>query len=140
MDLRLMTAEPTAIEQRAVDGVLGEPDSGWVGGDRRPGDGRLAVGGHSIRERRHLLLPALHAVQSSIGWISEGALNYICRRLSVPPAEAYGVATFYAMFSTVPEAPTRCARMRRHQLRRRRGRGIERLARQETRSGRTRHR
>ena len=100
-----MTAEPPAIEQRAVDGVLGEPDSGWVGGDRRPGDGRLAVGGHSIRERRHLLLPALHAVQSSIGWISEGALNYICLRLSVPPAEAYGVATFYAMFSTVPRPP-----------------------------------
>ncbi len=27
-----MTAEPTATERQAVDQVLGEPDSGWVGG------------------------------------------------------------------------------------------------------------
>ncbi|MGZ8754897.1 MAG: NAD(P)H-dependent oxidoreductase subunit E, partial [Acidimicrobiia bacterium] len=105
MDLRMMMAEPTVIERRAVDGVLGEPDSGWVGGDRLPADGRLAIAGKSIRARRHLLLPALHAVQSSTGWISEGALTYICRRLSVPPAEAYGVATFYSMFSTKPGPP-----------------------------------
>ncbi|HKZ30056.1 MAG TPA: NAD(P)H-dependent oxidoreductase subunit E, partial [Acidimicrobiia bacterium] len=105
MDLRPMTAEPTAVERDAVDGLLGGPDSGWVGGMRRPPDGRLAVGGRSIRRQRHLLLPALHAVQSSAGWISEGALNYICRRLTVPPAEAYGVATFYAMFSTKPRPP-----------------------------------
>ena len=45
------------------------------------------------------LLPALHALNDRVGWISEGALNYVCRRLTVPPAEAYGVATFYAMFS-----------------------------------------
>ncbi|MGZ5383690.1 MAG: NADH-quinone oxidoreductase subunit E, partial [Acidimicrobiia bacterium] len=75
MDLRMMMAEPTVIERRAVDGVLGEPDSGWVGGDRLPADGRLAIAGKSIRARRHLLLPALHAVQSSTGWISEGALT-----------------------------------------------------------------
>ena len=105
MDLRPMTAEPTAVERDAVDGVLGGPESGWVGGMRRPVDGHLAVGGRSIRRQRHLLLPALHAVQSSAGWISEGALNYICRRLTVPPAEAYGVATFYAMFSTKPRPP-----------------------------------
>jgi NADH-quinone oxidoreductase subunit F len=32
-------------------------------------------------------------------------LNYVCRRLSVPPAEAYGVATFYALFTTKPRPP-----------------------------------
>src|SRR4029077_2305719 len=48
------------------------------------------------------LLPALQAMQSTIGWISEGALNYVCERLSVPPADAYGVATFYALLSTTP--------------------------------------
>jgi NADH-quinone oxidoreductase subunit F len=37
-----------------------------------------------------------------VGWISEGALNYICERLTIPPADAYGVATFYALLSTVP--------------------------------------
>ena len=46
--------------------------------------------------------PALHAAQDAAGWISPGALAYICRRLTVPPAEAYGVASFYALLSTVP--------------------------------------
>ncbi len=56
--------------------------------------------------RRSELLPALHAVQSRVGWISQPALNYICRRLAVAPADAYGVATFYAMFATTPRPPT----------------------------------
>jgi len=54
---------------------------------------------------RQLLLPALHAAQARVGYISEGALNHICSRLSVPPAEAYGVASFYAMFALAPRAP-----------------------------------
>ena len=54
---------------------------------------------------RHMLLPALHAAQARVGWISEGALNHICAQLSVPPAEAYGVATFYHLFSTTRQAP-----------------------------------
>ena len=52
-----------------------------------------------------MLLPALHAVQDRIGWISEGALNYICERLIVPPAEAFGVAGFYALLSLEERAP-----------------------------------
>src|SRR5690606_10336562 len=65
-------------------------------------DGHIAIGGQAARARRPLLLPALHALQSSTGWISEGGLMYVCRRLSVPPAEAWGVATFYGLFSTAP--------------------------------------
>ncbi|WP_329224072.1 NAD(P)H-dependent oxidoreductase subunit E [Streptomyces sp. NBC_01485] len=38
--------------------------------------------------------------------LSEGALDYLCRRLTVPPAEAYGVATFYARFSVKPRPAT----------------------------------
>jgi NADH-quinone oxidoreductase subunit F len=34
-----------------------------------------------------------------VGWVSEGALGYASRRLDVPPAEAYGVASFYALLS-----------------------------------------
>jgi NADH-quinone oxidoreductase subunit F len=52
-----------------------------------------------------MLLPALHAVQDRIGWISQPALNYVCRRLAVPPAEAYGVATFYALYATTARPP-----------------------------------
>ena len=66
----------------------------------------MARGGHALRARRSELLPALHAVQDRIGWISQPALNYISRRLAVPPAEAYGVATFYALYATKPQPPT----------------------------------
>lgn len=60
---------------------------------------RLVIGGGARRrERRHLLLPALHALQNAKGWISPGGLNHVCEVLQVPPAEAYGVATFYEMF------------------------------------------
>lgn len=79
MDLRFLNAEPTDAERAAVDA--------------------LGAGG------RDQLLPALHAVNDRIGWISQGALNHICRRLNVPPAEAYGVASFYALFSLKERPP-----------------------------------
>ena len=72
---------------------------------------RTSLSAGTRRAQRHLLLPALHAVQSRVGWISEGALNYICERLTVPPADAWGVATFYALFSTEPRPPARAARL-----------------------------
>jgi NADH-quinone oxidoreductase subunit F len=103
MDLHLLDAEPTAEEREAVDALLGAPTSGWDGGVRDPvRDTHVAFGGHDARAQRHLLLPALRAAQSRVGWISEGALNYVCTRLTVPPADAWGVATFYALFSTAP--------------------------------------
>jgi NADH-quinone oxidoreductase subunit F len=103
MDLHLHEAEPTPDERDAIDTLLGAPTSGWDGGERDPvRDTHVGFGGSPARSRRHLLLPALHAAQSRVGWISEGALNYICTRLSVPPADAWGVATFYALFSTTP--------------------------------------
>jgi NADH-quinone oxidoreductase subunit F len=103
VDLHLMDAAPTAEEREAVDLLLGEPRSGWEGGARDESrDAFTAEGGHEARALRHLLLPALEAVQARVGWVSEGALNYVCQRLSVPPADAYGVATFYALLSTVP--------------------------------------
>ena len=90
-----------------MDSVAGPAASGWEGGPWRPEvEGHLALGGHAARERRHLLLPALWAVQSRVGWISAGALNYVCQRLSVAPADAYGVATFYAMLSVKPQPKT----------------------------------
>src|SRR6185503_18684992 len=94
-----MAAEPTAEERSAVDALLGPPETGWDGGQRTAVDLRVA---RAPEERRTLLLPALHALQGAVGWISEGGLNYVCERLTVPPAEAYGVATFYAMFSVEP--------------------------------------
>src|SRR6185436_6814687 len=104
MDLHIVGAEPADDERGAVDALLGPPTSGWEGGGRDTGaGGRSARGGiERAAGRRHLLLPALHAVQDRIGWVSHGALNYICRRLIVPPAEAWGVVTFYHLLATEP--------------------------------------
>jgi NADH-quinone oxidoreductase subunit F len=86
-DLKLLADAPSADERAAIDTVVGE--------EAANGD-RVA---RSDRTRRHLLLPALRAAQRRVGWVSPGALGYACRRLEVPPAEAYGVATFYALLS-----------------------------------------
>ncbi len=103
MDLRLGAATPATEDERAaVASVLGPPGSGWEGGDRTAADGHVAFGGHAARTRRHLLLPVLHAVQERVGWISPGALDHVCARLTIAPAEAYGVASFYALFRTSP--------------------------------------
>ncbi|MEU0167521.1 NAD(P)H-dependent oxidoreductase subunit E [Streptomyces iakyrus] len=109
MDLHFGDSKPTDEERAAVDALLGPPESSWEGAARdemRAADLRWARGGREARDRRDLLLPGLHAVNDRIGWISEGALDYLCRRLTVPPAEAYGVATFYAMFSVKPRPAT----------------------------------
>jgi NADH-quinone oxidoreductase subunit F len=79
MDLRLLPAQPTEDERDAIDAAIGE------------GSGR-----------RDLLLPALQAAQSLAGFVSEGALGHICSRLGIPPAEAYGVASFYALLALEP--------------------------------------
>jgi NADH-quinone oxidoreductase subunit F len=90
VDLHLIPGAVATPEERdAIDAVA-------AAAHHAPAPGTAAAG------TRHLLLPALHAAQARVGWISEGALNHICERLSVPPAEAYGVASFYHMFSMTP--------------------------------------
>jgi NADH-quinone oxidoreductase subunit F len=104
-----MSAVPTAAERAALDEFLNNPQSGWEGGARAEVDHRVVVGGyHGAEATRHLLLPALQAIQGCIGWVSRGALNYVCERLSVPPAEAHAVASFYALIS-LEERPERVA-------------------------------
>src|SRR2546428_4841446 len=107
MDLHVMGPPASPAERAAVEGILGPAESGWRGGPRDPRtDGHVARGGHEARARRAQLIPVLHAIQSRIGWISQPALNYVCKRLAIPPAEAYGVATFYALFATTARPPT----------------------------------
>jgi len=104
MDIRPIEAEPTDEERAAVDALLDAPASAWEGGAR--GSRRDAhvshVGGRETRALRHRLLPALQALQARVGWISEGGLGYVCDRLNVPPADAWAVATFYALLATSP--------------------------------------
>jgi NADH-quinone oxidoreductase subunit F len=104
MDIRRVASDPTDDERAAVDALLGPPSSAWDGGPR--GSQRDAhvshVGGRDTRALRDRLLPALQALQARVGWISEGGLGYVCDRLNVPPAEGWGVATFYALLATSP--------------------------------------
>jgi len=107
LDLHLTSARPTPEEQAAVDSELGAPESGWEGGERlAERDARVAYNGSGkAHSRRHLLLPVLHAIHKRIGWISSGAVNYTALRLDMAPAEVYGVASFYGMFSLEPRPP-----------------------------------
>ena len=92
-DLKLIEAPPSDAEREAIDAVVGAEAAE---------DGRVA---RRDRNRRQLLLPALRAAQRRVGWVTPGALGYASRRLDVPPAEAYGVATFYALLSLEERPP-----------------------------------
>ncbi len=95
-DLHLTVDDSTEAERAAVAAVL-DDDATVVVHETD----RLVRGGMARRKaRRNLLLPALHALQAETGWISPGGLNHVCGVLQVPPAEAYGVATFYELFRT----------------------------------------
>src|SRR5437763_2067966 len=92
-DLKLLEAEPTDAERDAIDAVVGaEPST----------DDRVL---RRDRTRRNLLLPAVRAAQRRVGWVTPGALGYASRRLDVPPADAYGVATFYALLALEERPP-----------------------------------
>ena len=101
MDLRLHPTPATPEEQAAVDALLGSSAPERIEGLKHAAGGGQAA----AQKQRHLLLPALQAVQARVGWISPAALSYICERLTIPPAEAYGVASFYALLALSPQPP-----------------------------------
>ena len=88
MDLEHLSEAASEAESGAIDALLGPARAGDLG--PTPSEARA---------RRTFLLPALLALQNRVGWISPGGLGYACRRLGVPPAEAWGVATFYALLA-----------------------------------------
>ena len=106
MDLKVNSSVATRDERDAVDSVLGTPTQYTQGGTRGEQDLRISRAGEALRNLRHMLLPTLHAVNDRIGWISRGSINYIAQQLDVAPAEIYGVASFYALFS-MTERPKR---------------------------------
>jgi NADH-quinone oxidoreductase subunit F len=90
MDIRVSDDEATAAERTAVDRVYSVTHR----------SSHTSIGGvASMLERRPLLLDGLWALQEASGAITRGGLNYLCIRLGVPPAEAYGVASAYSLFS-----------------------------------------
>ena len=106
MDLKIASAAATTEERSAIDSLLGPAPETSQGGERNVAGHRVARGGESLRSLRHMLLPTLHAVNDQIGWISRVSFTYISQRLDIAPADIYGVATFYALFTT-DERPAR---------------------------------
>jgi NADH-quinone oxidoreductase subunit E len=52
---------------------------------------------------RTKLIKILHLVQEEYRYLPEEILTYIATALGIPPAEVYGVATFYAHFALEPK-------------------------------------
>ena len=82
MDLQLLDADADRARARRRRRTCSARRPSALGrrrAHRRPTRATRARGGHDARSRRHLLLPALHALQEHAGWISPGGLNYVCR-------------------------------------------------------------
>ncbi len=91
-DLKFSDVVPEPDERSVIDDLVSVPPIEEKGE-------RWVLGGIARgQEARHLLLPGLHALQDTRGWISPGGLNYLAEKLQIPIAEAYGVATFYDLF------------------------------------------
>lgn len=55
------------------------------------------------QDRAGALLPVLHDVQASFGFISEDAIRVIAHALNLSRAEVHGVVSFYHDFKTEPD-------------------------------------
>lgn len=49
------------------------------------------------------LIPVLHHVQDTFGYVPAKAINHVAQSLGVPTAYVSGVATFYSYFSLTPK-------------------------------------
>ena len=109
-DLALTAARPTDAERDAVADAIALQSPGLITFDAIgpaltfDGDRIARAGSERIFHRRHLVLPVLHALRDAVGHISEGGVNAIAEALQVPPAEVYGVASFYELFRFEPDA------------------------------------
>jgi len=55
------------------------------------------------KDKRGILMMALHEAQDLFGYIPLEIMELISKELKVPLSEIYGVATFYSQFSLVPK-------------------------------------
>ena len=114
-----MTTSATA-DERAGGRRGARPARDGLGRRRRATDASTATsarGGHAARDAAP---PAAARAARGPG---PGRLDQPGRarttsaaRLTIPPAEAYGVASFYALFSLEPQPPVGGPRLRRHRL------------------------
>ncbi len=107
-EIAATNARGTEVERNAVADAIAIQSPGLITFDAIgpaltfDGDRIARSGAERIFNRRHLLLPLLHAVRDAVGHLSEGGVNEIAEALQVPPAEVFGVASFYELFTFEP--------------------------------------
>jgi len=52
---------------------------------------------------RSALIPVLQAIQGEFRYLPQEMLSFVATAMGIPQAEVFGVATFYAQFSTQPK-------------------------------------
>ena len=52
---------------------------------------------------RSALIPVLQAIQGEFRYLPQEMLSFVATAMRIPQAEVFGVATFYAQFSTQPK-------------------------------------
>lgn len=57
---------------------------------------------HKHNVQRGAVVPILHEIQETFGYIPPVAIQRIAEHLAIPASEIYGVATFYALFRLQP--------------------------------------
>jgi len=57
---------------------------------------------------RDALIETLHTVQESFGYLDKASLRFVAESLRVPLSQAYGVATFYHLFTMKPPGKHCC--------------------------------
>jgi len=72
-----------------------------TGADRDPAAVAAAIA-REFRAQPGALLPILHRVQETLGWVPPAAIPAIARELNLSRAEVHGVVTFYHHFRTSP--------------------------------------
>ena len=54
---------------------------------------------NNLADKNGALIPSLHMAQETYGYLSKDVQLFIARKLQIPAAKVYGVATFYSLFS-----------------------------------------
>ncbi len=57
---------------------------------------------HKQNVQRGAVIPILHEIQETFGYIPPVAIQRVTEHLAIPASEIYGVATFYALFRLQP--------------------------------------
>jgi len=66
------------------------------------GEGFLGTLAGKYRGRHGVAIPLLADIQRTFGYLPQWAVEDAARRLDIPAAELFGVATFYSMFRLKP--------------------------------------